>query len=1005
LAVSFGQALKKNEVSLKSVNINNVQVGDLLSETHGQPPKRLIQDIIAAKKGNTITQVELQTFSLINVIAHLTVPKEKTHWLEACHISSPHKADAEVEEYKHTLSLLFSILVTSPTATLYNLAMEKLVSVHLKSNILEFLARIWTENDTVATPIIKGRALQLASMYLTAHARDKLDYQAIVPSLLVLLGHESTAVRKEAVVCWGKLHAVYDNLGAIGNDKFYQKATGAETKNKVSATVYGSNMTHIAKLSPSDAGHFVDHLWYKRRELTEDANYVTVVLNDYLDACQAAKKKTKMNRILDYLLSCIDQYPTIYGQTVLLKELNLVQSPKKISSLLDLLERTLTRSISKESTELITELIQCFTPEFAPELGAAKNDKSLNLFCSLLKNEYNMQVDSDDDVWEISTRRMALQQITAAFFSAASAKAKETLFAVMVDIATDSDQRDIKAVKSVIRDIEIDVTLIEPFLQKTAQKINDFSRPPETPHGKKSRKPAPPSKETVESDLFVLVTVLEILEYKTINNGVQLAKSLFDVLSALLSANLSDSPVSLEYVNQLILTALTKIVQSMEEQNIQPAASQLQVHLVVQCIRSTNNPQTHNSALLLMAAIASLDAESVLHNIMPVFTFMGANVLRQDDNYSFQVIQQTLKKILPALVASSRSRKQSEASLVLEVKPILKVFVDALSHIPEHRQLHLFKTLVDTLGEEEFLYAIISLVLERYLERSNKGSSEAESVKEFSLAISHEFSVQTQLHSLILLMDGLLVLPNDKPQDVEMAATAVFNVNEHTAKQLRQFKRACLQFAYELLGSRPFLEKVVSTNHSDPEAETALQQQYTKAAESVLQIIQYFSQYVSQYSASSDVTPGIVKSWKETLKVAYKTLDRINLLLPVPAFVDTISHLIKHQDVVIRRKAMELFKSRVEEMNSKALKIHHHELVEIVPQFATIVDSETVHDDAGIVSKQTALDCITVLARHFGSSRPEVFAGVLPIIIGDKALDSSNSKVQIPSLVCLTFIW
>jgi hypothetical protein len=1003
--VSFGQALKKNEVSLKSVNISNVQVDDLLSETNGQAPKRLVQDIIAAKKGNTITQLELQTFSLTNVIAHLTVPKEKTHWLEACHISSPHKADAEVEEYKHTLTLLFSILVTSPTATLYNSAMEKLVSVHLKSNILEFLARIWTENDTVATPIIKGRALQLASMYLTAHAQDKLDYQVIVPSLLVLLGHESTAVRKEAVECWGKLFKVYDNLGAIGNDKFYQKAAGPETKTKVSAPVYGSSMTHIAKLSPSDVGHFVDHLWYKRRELSEDANYVTFVINDYLGACQAAKKKTKMTRILDYLLSCIDQYPTIYGQTVLLKELNLVQSPKKISSLLDLLERTLTRSISKESTELITELIRCFTPEFAPELGHAKNDKSLKLFCSLLQNEYNMQVDSDDDVWEISTRRMALQQITAAFFSATPAPAKETLFAVMVDIATDSDQRDIKAVKSVIREIEIDVTLIEPFLQKTAQKINDFSRPPETSHGKKSRKQPSPSKETVESDLFILVTVLEILEYKTISNGVQLAKSLFDVLSALLSANLSDSPVSLEYVNQLILTALTRIVQSMEEQNIQPAVSQLQVHLVVQCIRSTNNPQTHNSALLLMAAIASLDAESVLHNIMPVFTFMGANVLRQDDNYSFQVIQQTLKKILPALVASSRSRKQSEASLVLEVKPILKVFVDALSHIPEHRQLHLFKTLVDTLGEEEFLYAIISLVLERYLDRSNKGSSEAESVKEFSLAISHEFSVQTQVHSLILLMDSLIALPNDKPQDVEMAATAVFNVNEHTAKQLRQFKRTCLQFGYELLGSRPFLEKVVSTNHSDPEAETTLQQQYTKAAESVLQIIQYFSQYVSQYSASSDATPGIVKSWKETLKVAYKTLDRINLLLPVPAFVDTISHLIKHQDVVIRRKAMELFKSRVEEMNSKALKIHHHELVEIVPQFAAIVDSETANDDAGIVSKQTALECITVLARHFGSSRPEVFAGVLPIIIGDNALNSGNSKVQIPSLVCLTFIW
>jgi hypothetical protein len=555
----------------------------------------------------------------------------------------------------------------------------------------------------------------------------------------------------------------------------------------------------------------------------------------------------------------------------------------------------------------------------------------------------------------------------------------------------------------VIRDIDITADLIEPFLQGTAQKIAIFSEQIDAPH-KKSRK-AVPTKDNVESDLFVLVTILEILEYKTITNGVQLAKPLFDVLSALISANLSDSPVSLEYVNQLILSALTRIVQTMEEQKIQPAASHLQVHLVVQCIRSTSNPQTHNSALLLMAAIASLDPESVLHNIMPVFTFMGANVLRQDDNYSFQVIQQTLKKILPALVASSRSRKQSEASLVLEVKPILKVFVDALAHIPEHRQIHLFTTLVDTLGDQEFLYAIISLVLERYLDRSNKGSSEAESVKEFSLTISHEFSAQTQLHSLILLMDSLVALPNEKPQDVDMAPTAIFNANEHTAKQLRQFKRACLQFAHELLGSRPFLSKVVSAAHSDPSSEATLQQYYTKAAESVLQIIQYFSQYLSQYSSSKSATAGVIKSWKETLKVAYKTLDKINLLLPVPAFVDTITHLIQHQDVVIRRKAMELFKGRVEEMSSKELKIHHDKLLEIVPRFASVVESEKIGDDAGIVSKQTALDCITVLTRHFGSSRPEVFASILPVVIGDSALKSDNSKIQIPSLVCLTFIW
>lgn len=47
-----------------------------------------------------------------------------------------------------------------------------------------------------------------------------------------------------------------------------------------------------------------------------------------------------------------------------------------------------------------------------------------------------------------------------------------------------------------------------------------------------------------------------------------------------------------------------------------------------------------NSALLLVSALAKVTPELILHSIMPVFTFMGANVLRQDDEYSAYVVKQ-----------------------------------------------------------------------------------------------------------------------------------------------------------------------------------------------------------------------------------------------------------------------------------------------------------------------------------------------------------------------------
>lgn len=38
---------------------------------------------------------------------------------------------------------------------------------------------------------------------------------------------------------------------------------------------------------------------------------------------------------------------------------------------------------------------------------------------------------------------------------------------------------------------------------------------------------------------------------------------------------------------------------------------------------------------------------------MSIFTFMGANVMRLDDTYSFQVISKTVKMVIPALIQVS----------------------------------------------------------------------------------------------------------------------------------------------------------------------------------------------------------------------------------------------------------------------------------------------------------------------------------------------------------------
>ena len=62
--------------------------------------------------------------------------------------------------------------------------------------------------------------------------------------------------------------------------------------------------------------------------------------------------------------------------------------------------------------------------------------------------------------------------------------------------------------------------------------------------------------------------------------------------------------------------------------------------MLVDCIRTTTSPQVQHTALLLVSRLASIAPDLILHSVMPVFTFMGANVLRQNDEYSAFVVRQ-----------------------------------------------------------------------------------------------------------------------------------------------------------------------------------------------------------------------------------------------------------------------------------------------------------------------------------------------------------------------------
>ncbi|KAI8973417.1 hypothetical protein BDF20DRAFT_837366 [Mycotypha africana] len=979
---------------------------------NGSLPKDVFKQLRNIDDITAPLYIQLARYTLFTIASQTERPKGQIDW---------YGKETTNNDYTTLIRKIFETIIAGPSVDNVESLITGLFKKQLEDDVLRFLTSVWTNTDY--TYVVRARTLQITSAYLnqfiTSNKTD-IDFQHLVPVLFPTLGDESDSVRTQALHCLKLIHSAYQTQGLPSGHKVYDTSmpTDNVTKTKLSTSLnvvpvntFYNESASVPSLRSNEAAHLVDFVWFRHAEITKDRNYIVHLFKDYLSLCTASSEKqhkTRRTHTVTFLLNHIVNAPTVQMKISMLSMLDTVSDSLKLKTLAPLLETTLNEPRSPHSTSLIAYLIHAFSPLNAVDMGT-KNDKTLGLFLRLLSNKDILE-GSDEDGWQVSTRHYALQQITPEFFAQTNINAQQAIFKSLIDIATNGVQNDVRAAKTVLVNIDIDAKMLEGYLSAAAKNLMGTATSMAATHNaKRGRMIENENAATV--DLYELVTVLELLEAKTIIRDTCLIKPLFDVLTSMVNADLRDSPVSLEYINQLLMSSLARIIHHAEENGISVEESALRVDIVVQCIRITGNPQTHNQALLLMATIASMYPESVLHNIMPVFTFMGANVLRQDDNYSFQVIQQTLEKILPPLVISSRkSNNDDENALVLGVKPIIKVFVDALFHIPKHRRLRLFTVLIHTLGEDEFLYAITSLLLEKYTEKLARGArSEAESLTEFSLLICQNFSPMTQMKAILSLLNGLLILPNEKPEDISMdeKEVSLFNMREHSAKQLRQFKLATLNFVGQLLTSKGFLNKMLEQSSNSEEFTQSMQPYYLQCVEVILKIVSYFTGFRDSYSVSKDALAGVAKFWRAILKVVYDVLDKVNALLPLDIFVGVITKLMQHADTSIRRKALNILNEKILAFEGHAPEGYEDVLVNMIGDLTSAIKNEsasTANDEDRAINKQSALLCIASLAKLLGNLYPGQFAEAIPTVIGVDCLQSTDAQLQISSLVCLSVI-
>ncbi|XP_062980420.1 HEAT repeat-containing protein 1 isoform X2 [Elgaria multicarinata webbii] len=879
--------------------------------------------------------------------------------------------------YLQLLLQLFDILVRGASegnyADHFRAMMHLLFEVHLKEpeNQFKFLSLLWTYNYNISNQlnfamdaVLQTRALYIGCAMLASQAMQKKRRLAsaaspVIVSLLVNLGSPVSEVRRAALNC-------LDSLSGIKESAFHP---------------------------------ILHNVVQKAEEIMSDQTYVIQSLGLLFAELHTQHKQKaqqqKLSEALGALLDCVEatKCPSYIARNVMiiLREVN---GEMVLSHLLPTLDRLLEKALKRPEEMLKDEalLLHLILEKFNEHSAAllCTDQPCLDVFIKAL--HASREVYKGLCTFQIRT----LGQITKPFFAALSdGKVQQKILGVLFDLLLNCKNPNCaQTINSVFKGISVDAEQVSVELEPLP-KAKNVATVHQTRRQKMQQQRKAQDQECAQEETSVnwqrVTLILELLQHKKkLKQPQALIPTLFSLLARCLEPSTEHD--NLEYIKQLILGGLLNICQKLSPDGSRIKAGILDeekfnVELIVQCIRVSEMPQTHHHALLLLGAAGGMFPAKVLHNIMPIFTFMGANVLRLDNAYSFQVINKTVKMVIPALIQAEEDSGSSETAGNLEgvVIKIIRVFVDALPHVPEHRRLPILEQLISTLGGERFLWILLVLLFEQHVTKSvtavanGEKDTVLESDTEFWISVCCEFSVIQQLQSLMKVLDYLTKLPENKEDDPgqkkerprkikpHCQEPTLFNVDSHSGKQLRHFKFLSVSFMSQLLASHSFVKKVVECEDAE---------QLKEFEQRLLEDILCYINVVAN-SVEKNADAPTAKFWRALLNKAYDVLDKVNALMPTETFIPVIRGLMANQLPSVRRKAMELLNNKLQQ-RTKWQQTQVQLLLEMVPDLIAVVQRNPQEaEEEQAVNRQTALFSLKLLCKCFGAENPELFVTVL----------------------------
>jgi U3 small nucleolar RNA-associated protein 10 len=821
-----------------------------------------------------------------------------------------------------------------------------------------FLMRVCSTNSTTAAKVAGLNAIR-TKLKDTAQTNDVIHLQNFIPYLVVALSDPSAKVRQAGAGLCRSMCILYEDRPTISSSP-----SDYDVKIAV-GNIYGPDMSLKHQLQQNDVSKFLKSILVPALEdAALDSEYVKQLIVDVLNEKRegiTGLNKTFRSDICAFFASHLVT-PVFRVKLVLLEILNAVG-------------KTAATARSQLVLPFAHEYFNLSEPELLSKLNtegtpAADMDKAV-LGNLTHRSEAEIKLIKDVSRGTIGQREplvpCAFDRITQLFPLAKGSQIQIAEW--LLELAMGSSKSDSVGSKDealqTLRNLQLPTEVLV-YLVETLPKATDLQEQPSTKKRRMSNNSSGQLPEVdhakVQAGIRKITLVLELVETSDPGKHPQLLRGLFHALSDLhhFKTMLGSELV---YTFQILLGCILSVVDGLRmTPNANIDRTVIRTDLIVECVRTTSSTQIHNTALLLVSSLASWAPELVLHCVMPLFTFMSSTLLRQSDSFSAHVTDQTVERIVPPLAASLKKKGKR---LVVGASELLLSFTAAFEHIPLHRRAALFKHLVETLGVEETLFAVVAMLIERYGNES--------SVSSFVMDLTNQFSGLTAINAAKQYLD--LISDTLKPK--RGLSDVLLSFGDKDVTERVESQGELLAGLANLLRNLTLRERLATELAREDDNSRTIQSTYASLLEHTMQLNRDVSANMPLRSSASALLLSVLG------------------LMPTKDFIQSSAQLMQTGTDQTRQQVFRALEARVSA--AKASDSATRQIfLDVLPNCGVFL-----REDQPVATRHAAVSCIDQICEKYGKTDRDAVLAVAQQVAGHFALGSDDVSLRVISILCL----